>query len=100
MASTKKASRHAIAGREIEVSAVRQVDSFQQLSPRSQVMQRPGMWIGSTTPEPTVMSCFDGTSIRRKEIPDYVEGVDKLYSELVSNGIDNATYSIFCGRQP
>ncbi len=95
-----KRSRHAIAGREIEASAVRKADGFQQLSPRSQALQRPGMWLGSVIVDPTVKSCFDGVSVRRKEIPDYVEGVDKTYCEILSNSVDNCTYSIHCGRVP
>jgi DNA topoisomerase-2 len=93
-------SKHAIEGRELEEAGVRQADAFVALSPRSQVLEKSGMWLGSSTPEASVMPCFDGTSIRRKEIPDFIEAVDRCVVELISNAIDNATYSIHCGRKP
>lgn len=95
-----RASRYAIEGREIEVQGVRNADAFVKLSPRSQVLEKPGMYVGSITPEPTTLECFDGTSIRRKEIPDYIEGIDILEKEAGDNMVDNALYSIHCGRKP
>lgn len=98
MASRK--SRFAIEGRELEVQGVRNADAFVKLSPRSQVLEKPGMYVGSTAPEPTVAECFDGTNIRRKEIPDYIEGIDILNKEAIDNAVDNCLYSIHCGRKP
>lgn len=97
--ATKKQA-HAIEGRDVTSEAVRQADAFQSLTPKQQCRQKPGMWIGSIVPESISMPCFDGTTIRRKVVPDYIDGVDRCMLELITNSQDNCGYSISNGRRP
>src|SRR5689334_8336158 len=90
----------AIEGREVDSSGIRSADAFQQLSPRSQARQKPGMWVGSILPDLCSVYTFDGNKIRKKEIPDYIDAIERFMLEILSNAVDNCTYSIHCGRRP
>jgi DNA topoisomerase-2 len=96
----KGKQRHAIAGRKLEETAVREADAFRALEPREQALQKPGMWIGGVVGEPATLPCFDGVTIKRKDIPDFNPGVNRCFIEILNNSVDNCIYSILCGRRP
>lgn len=100
MEETVGLEKYAIAGRKVSKSAVRQADSYQQLSPTEQIRQKPTMWISDVTPVQNNVYCFDGNEIVLRTVPDYIEGVERLFIEILSNAVDNCTYSIHYGRKP
>ncbi len=92
--------KFAIAGRKLDQSAIRKADSYQQLTPTEQIRQKPTMWISDINPRQAEVYRFNGNKIVSGEIPDYIEGVERLFIEILSNAVDNCTYSIHYGRKP
>lgn len=94
-------SRHTIDGRTLSESAIRHADSFQQLSAIEQIRQKPMMWISDIAPSSSSIYCFENLEkIVNVQTDEYIEGVERLFIEILSNSIDNCTYSIHYGRKP
>ena len=66
------------------------MSDFKILSDRDHLLLRPGMYIGSTTEEPTVMICdFE------KQQMNVVPGLLKIINEIIDNSVDEAIRTNF-----
>lgn len=65
---------------------------YKQLSHREQILLRPGMYVGSTTPDNCIIWLFDrGTRRMVKKSVIYVPAFLKIFDEVLMNAIDHAT---------
>ena len=62
-------------------------DNYQKLTDREHVLQRPGMYVGSTTAHSGEVPVYDGTSILDRKVV-FNPGFIKLFDEILSNSVD------------
>ena len=62
-------------------------DNYQKLTDREHVLQRPGMYVGSTTAHSGEVSIYNGTSILDRKVV-FNPGFIKLFDEILSNSVD------------
>ena len=67
--------------------STRITDRYKQLSEIEHILQRPGMWIGSTSSTEIETSVFEDGSMVEKSI-EYIPGLLKLFDEIISNSVD------------
>lgn len=60
---------------------------YRKLTPREHVLQRPQMYIGSTTPHTGSHHLFDGIDITLENVT-YNPGFIKIFDEIISNSVD------------
>ena len=62
-------------------------DKYRKLTDREHVLNRPGMYIGSTSLHTEDLEVYNGSEIQERKVT-YNPGFIKLFDEIVSNSVD------------
>lgn len=62
-------------------------DKYRKLTDREHVLNRPGMYIGSTSSHTESLEVYNGTNIHERSVT-YNPGFIKLFDEVLSNSVD------------
>ena len=62
-------------------------DKYRKLTDREHVLNRPGMYIGSTSSNTELVEVYNGKEIQHRNVT-YNPGFIKLFDEIVSNSVD------------
>ena len=62
-------------------------EEHQSLSPREQVLHRPGMWVGSSVPTKKETAILEGDKFQSKEL-EIIPALVKVTEEIIANSVD------------